>query len=276
MRRLVSLALAALGVIGIVLVLPARPALAQPAHPLGNFSVNQAIGLDLYPDRVAVTAIVDLAELPTLQERPAVDTNSDGTVSAPESAAYNTRVCNAMAGAVALRVDGHRVQWSVRPAGFAYRPGSAGLHTSRVSCAFKAAADLTRPATADLVNGYRADRIGWREITAAGHGVHIVHPQVPVRSVTNSLRSYPADLLGSPLDQRSARLQVEPGDGPSAGRGHPRECGRSGEPLGRTSGSGAGAPGRRASHPVRRRCSRCFSRSRSAPRTLPCPGTERR
>jgi hypothetical protein len=64
-----------------------------------------------------------------------------------------------MAGAVALRVDGHRVQWSVRPAGFAYRPGRAGLHTSRVSCAFKAAADLTRPATADLVNGYRADRI---------------------------------------------------------------------------------------------------------------------
>ena len=217
MNRLVSLALAALGVIGIVVALPARPASAQPAHPLGNFSVNQAIRLDLYPDRVAVTAIVDLAELPTLQERPAVDTTGDGAVSAPESAAYNTRVCDAMAEAVALRVDGHRVHWSVRPAGFAYRPGSAGLRTSRVSCAFTAAADLTRPATVDLVNGYRADRIGWREITAAGHGVHLVHPPVPVRSITNSLRSYPADLLGSPLDQRSARLQVEPGDGPAAG-----------------------------------------------------------
>lgn len=217
MNRLISLALAALGVIGIVLALPARPASARPAHPLGNFSVNQAIGLDLHPDRVAVTAVVDLAELPTLQERPAVDTTGDGTVSAAESTAYNTRVCHAMAGAVALRVDGHRVRWSVRPAGFAYRPGSAGLHTSRVSCAFKAAADLTRPATVDLVNGYRADRIGWREITAAGHGVHLVHPPVPVRSVTNSLRSYPADLLGSPLDQRSARLQVEPGDGTGAG-----------------------------------------------------------
>src|SRR5215470_6347105 len=217
MRRLVSLALAALGVIGFVLALPARPASARPVHPLGNFSVNQAIWLELYPDRVAVTAVVDLAELPTLQERPAVDTTGDGVVSAAESTAYNTRVCHAMAGAVALRVDGHQVRWSVRPAGFAYRPGSAGLHTSRVSCAFRAAADLTRPATVDLVNGYRADRIGWREITAAGHGVHIVHPPVPVRSVTNSLRSYPADLLGSPLDQRSARLQVEPGDGTGAG-----------------------------------------------------------
>src|SRR5215831_12793009 len=217
MKRLVSLGVAALGAIGIVLALPARPALAQPAHPLGNFSVNQAVGLDLYPDRVTVTAIVDLAELPTLQERPAVDANGDGQVSAAESAAYNTRVCHAMAGAVALRVDGDRVPWSVRPAGFGYRPGSAGLHTSRISCAFDAAADLKRSATVDLVNGYRADRIGWREITAAGHGVHLVNPSVPARSVSGSLRSYPADLLGSPLDQRSVRLQVAPGDGPSAG-----------------------------------------------------------
>src|SRR5262249_39652370 len=184
---------------------------------LGNFTVNQALGLDLYPDRVAVTAIVDLAELPTLQERSAVDANGDGKVSAAESTAYNTRVCGAMAGAVALRVDGHRVPWAVRRAGCEYRPGSAGLHTSRISCAFDAAADLTRHATVDLVNGYRADRIGWREITAAGHGVHLVNPSVPARSVSDSLRSYPTDLLGSPLDQRSARLRVDPGDGPSSG-----------------------------------------------------------
>jgi nickel/cobalt transporter (NicO) family protein len=217
MRRLVSLTLVALGTIGIVLALPARPAVAQPAHPLGNFSVNQAIRLDLYQDRVAATAIIDLAELPTLQERATVDPNGDGAVSATESRAYNTRVCNAMAGAVALRVDGHRVQWSVRPDGFEYRPGSAGLHTSRISCAFDAAANLTRPAIVDLVNGYRADRIGWREITAACHEVHLVHPSVPARSVSDSLRSYPTGLLGSPLDQRSARLQVDPGDGPTAG-----------------------------------------------------------
>src|SRR5262249_8334071 len=217
MRRFVSLGLAAFGAIGIVLALPARPALAQPAHPLGNFSGNQAVGLGLYPDPVNGTAIVDLAELPTLQERPAVDANGDGQVSAGESAAYNTRVCNAMARAVALRVDGNRVQWSVRPAGFGYRPGSAGLHTSRISCAFDAAADLKRSAMVDLVNGYRADRIGWREITAAWDRGHIVNPPVPARSVSDSLRAYPTALLGSPLDQRSAQLRVEPGGGPGAG-----------------------------------------------------------
>ena len=214
MRRLGCAGLAVLAAIVMVLALPARPAWA---HPLGNFSVNQAVRLDLYPDRIAVTAIVDLAELPTLQARSAVDTDGDGRVSAAESVAYNTQVCSAMARAVALRVDGHRVQWSVRPAGFGYRPGSAGLRTSQTSCALGAAAHLTSPARLDLVDSYQAGRVGWREITAAGHGVHLVHPPVPARSVSHSLRSYPADLLGSPLDQRSAQLRAEPGDGPGAG-----------------------------------------------------------
>src|SRR5215470_4539216 len=218
MRRLVSLGLVTAGATAIVLALPGKAALARPAHPLGNFSVNEAVALDLYPHRIAVGAIIDLAELPTLQERSTVDANGDGTVSSAESVDYNGRVCDAMSSQVAVRVDGHRVRWSVRPDGFAYRPGSAGLHTSRISCALAARARLTRPAVVEVVDGYHADRVGWREITAAGHGVHILHSPVPMRSVSNSLRSYPTDLLGSPLNQRSARLQVEPGDahGPGA------------------------------------------------------------
>ena len=220
MKRLVSLGLVTVGTFAVVLGLPGRAAWARPAHlahPLGNFSVNQAIALDLYPDRIAVAGIVDLAELPTLQDRSSVDANGDGAVSAAESAAYNSRTCDAMARQVAVRVDGQRVRWSVHPDGFAYRHGSAGLHTSRISCAFASAASLTRSAVVDVVDGYQADRVGWREITAAGHGVHIAHSPVPARSVSNSLRSYPTDLLGSPLNERSARLHVEPGGGHGAG-----------------------------------------------------------
>jgi len=90
------------------------------------------------------------------------------------------------------------------------------LHTTRLTCALRAPADLAATSTVDVTNGYRADRIGWRELTATGHGVHPVDPSIPARSPSDALRSYPADLLGSPLDQRSARLRVEPGDGPAA------------------------------------------------------------
>ncbi|MDR2985257.1 MAG: High-affinity nickel-transporter [Nocardiopsaceae bacterium] len=217
MKRLVSLGLLTLGVVGLVLALPGKSAWARPAHPLGNFSVNQALAVNLYPNRIAVAAIVDLAELPTLQARSTVDVNGDGDVSGAESAAYNGRVCHALAGQVAVKVDGHRVRWSVRGDGFEYRHGSAGLHTSRISCALAAPASLRSPAVVDVVDAYQADRVGWREITAAGHGVHIRNSPVPARSISHSLRSYPTDLLGSPLNQRSARLQVEPGGGHGAG-----------------------------------------------------------
>jgi nickel/cobalt transporter (NicO) family protein len=206
MSRRLWLGLAALGVAGIaVLALPAQSA---SAHPLGNFSVNQALALDLYPNRVDVAAVVDLAELPTLQERTAV--------SAEGAAGYNAGVCVALAHDVTLQVNGRRVAWTVRPTGFHYRPGSAGLHTTRLTCALRANADLSAASTVDVTNGYRADRIGWRELTARGHGVHPVDPSIPARSITDGLRSYPTDLLGSPLDQRSARLRVQPGDGPAA------------------------------------------------------------
>ena len=223
MRRLASIGLVTMGAIAAIIALPVSAAWAQPAHPgrpahpLGNFSVNQALAVNLYPDRIAVKAIVDLAELPTLQDRSAVDANGDGAVSTAEAAAYNSRVCDALEGQVAVRVAGDRVRWTVRPDGFRYRPGSAGLHTSRISCDLVAPARLTQPAVVDVVNTYEADRVGWREITAAGHDVRILHSPVPVRSVSHSLLSYPTDLLGSPLNQLSALLHVKPGNAAGAG-----------------------------------------------------------
>lgn len=221
MSRRLWFGLAALGVTGVAVL--ASPAPSASAHPLGNFSVNQALALDLYPNRIEVAAVVDLAELPTLQERAAV--------AAEGVAGYNARVCDTLARDVTVRVDGRRLAWTVRPAGFEYRPGSAGLHTTRLACALRAAADLASLSTVDVVNGYRADRIGWRELTAIGHGVHPVDPAVPARSPSDGLRSYPTDLLGSPLDQRSARLRVEPGDGPVAFG--PKSHVNKGDPLSR-------------------------------------------
>ena len=205
MSRRLWLGLAALGVGVAVLALPAQSA---SAHPLGNLSVNQALALNLYANRVDVAAVIDLAELPTLQERAAVAVEG--------SARYNARICQQLARDLTVRLNGRRLVWTVRPTGFEYQPGSAGLHTTRVTCALSADADLAAASTVDVTNGYRADRIGWRELTATGHGVHPVDPPIPARSVTDELRAYPTDLLGSPLDQRSARLRVDPGDGPAA------------------------------------------------------------
>ncbi len=172
------------------------------AHPLGNFSVNELASLDLYPSRVDVAVTVDLAELPTLQEKPG-------------GPGYAANSCKAFADAFAVTADGHRLSWTVSTSSFALTPGAAGLSTSRFNCALTSSL-ASSPSTVDIMNGYRADRIGWRELTAAGHGVHLVDPPIPAQSISGGLTAYPQDLLSSPLNVRSAHLSVAPGDGPSS------------------------------------------------------------
>ena len=80
--------LAVLAAVAVAVIL-AWPGAAQ-AHPRGNFSVNQYTGLILRPDRIDVTAAVDYAEIPTLQDKPRVDTDRNGTLSAAELAGHAT------------------------------------------------------------------------------------------------------------------------------------------------------------------------------------------
>jgi nickel/cobalt transporter (NicO) family protein len=199
--------------VGALLLAPTGP-VAQ-AHPLGNFTVNHYDGLTLHPDRIDVLAILDTAEIPTVQERAGTDTDGDGAVSAAEGAAHAESVCAAMLGATSAAVDGTPVSFSVVSAAAEYPPGNQGLPTTRVTCRFTAPAALSGRATVKFGATFQADRIGWREITAVGAGLRVEASDVPVQSASQELRAYPADLLASPLDQRSARVSVAPGSGSS-------------------------------------------------------------
>jgi len=193
------------------------PAPAASAHPLGNFTINHYDGLLLYPDRIENTAVVDTAEIPTISQRNAVDSDGDDTVTADERSAFASDQCDEVAAELRIEVDGTPLSWSVASADFTYRPGAAGLETSRLECALTTQADLSKPAVVEFTDGYLADRLGWREITAAGDGVALDEPSVPAQSISDELRGYPNDLLSSPLDQRSVRLTTAPGQGTDLG-----------------------------------------------------------
>ncbi|NUS06740.1 MAG: High-affinity nickel-transporter, partial [Nonomuraea sp.] len=104
--------------VSVVLVTAARA--ESSAHPLGNFTVNHYNGLRLSPAAVRNHAVVDLAELPTLQVEAEVD------------ASYAGRRCAALAAAQRLTVSGTPVPWRVSASSFAYAPGQGGLRTSRL------------------------------------------------------------------------------------------------------------------------------------------------
>ncbi|MCA2224620.1 High-affinity nickel-transporter [Nonomuraea aurantiaca] len=174
------------------------------AHPLGNLSVNHYDGLRVFLDRIEDTAIIDSAEIPTLQQR-------QNTSGPPD--AYAARACGELADAVRGQVGERPLAWRVTSASFAYRPGAAGLPTSRLTCRLTAPLRVERPLTLTFANPYRGEAVGWREITAAGSGVRLSASSVPARSMSGELHAYPADLLSSPLDVRQARFTVEPGSG---------------------------------------------------------------
>jgi nickel/cobalt exporter len=169
------------------------------AHPLGNFSVNHYDGLHLHPDRVDVTSVVDLAEIPTLQEK----------------SLEPGRECASLATTLKSDVDGQALAFQVRASRLDRPTGQGNLATTRITCELTAPAKITGPVTLTFSDEFRGDRVGWHEITAVGTDVELDSP-VPAQSVTDELRHYPEDLLSSPLDVRGVHLRAVPGTGTSA------------------------------------------------------------
>ncbi|KFK85905.1 nickel transporter [Streptomyces sp. JS01] len=210
-RSLTTLAAGALVAVASVASAP-----AATAHPLGNFSVNHHTGLVLRPDRIDAHIVVDHAEISALQERSGIDTDHDGKVSDDESRVHAEKTCSDLSGQLHLSVGGTQAEWRRSSATLVYENGEAGLRTSRLTCSLTSPADLTEPADIRAETDYDTRRVGWHEMTATGQGVRITRTDVPATSTTRELRQYPADPLASALDQRSATLRSEPGQGQAA------------------------------------------------------------
>lgn len=187
-------------------------ATAASAHPLGNFTVNSYSGLTIEPRAVALQLVVDTAEIPTLQAFPQI--NGARGVPQDQQDRYRVSQCARLATGVRLSVSGTAVAVKVIGSTLSFPPGSAGLHTMRLTCDTRTS-DAVETAERRVV--YRdvnaLDRIGWHEITAVGDGVWLSRSDVPTTSPSQVLTAYPVDLLSSPLDQRSADISVATGTG---------------------------------------------------------------
>jgi hypothetical protein len=205
----ISRATAATGLVAAV-GLAIGPIAPAQAHPSGRtFLVNLYAGLAFAPGQVRATAVVNTAEVVTRQDRPTVDADHDGTVTATERSGYARSACADLATHLDVRVNGSPVRWAVTPGDYHYEHGSPGLPSARLTCGLAAPARLAEPSTVTIANRYRTDRTGWHELTAVGDGVRLVDSPLPRHSVTDELRTYPPeDALV--LDVRAATVRVEP------------------------------------------------------------------
>ncbi|MFL5725988.1 MAG: nickel/cobalt transporter [Chloroflexota bacterium] len=182
------------------------------AHPLGNFTINHFAGITVTPREVRLDVVIDMAEIPTFQERRHIDTDGDGTVSDDESAAARAPACAEQATKLTLAVAGRELPLTRTSAGISFPAGLGGLSTMRLECGYAAALDAPLGSKTPIAfeDDSYAERIGWREIVASGDGVALEAGGIPATSVSHRLTSYPTDLISQPLDVRAATLVATP------------------------------------------------------------------
>jgi ABC-type nickel/cobalt efflux system permease component RcnA len=173
------------------------------AHPLGNFTVNRYDGLVAAPGQLRVDHVEDLAEIPATQAKP--DLAKLGMTD------WARQRCETAATGSKVTVDGHPAALFVATSRAKLRPGQAGLNTLRVECRLTAALPKHGPVSLGF-HSAGADRgPGWREITARGDRMTLTASDVPAKSVSHELTSYPKALLSSPADTATASLRIRPG-----------------------------------------------------------------
>ncbi len=207
-----------LSLTGLLAVVGVGVAPGASAHPLGNLTVNHYDGLHLFADHLTDVAVEDVAELPTLQRKPAIDRNGDGRLSSAERTSYAGTQCRAMASALSVVVAGRRVPITVDRSSYVERPGVISLTVGRLECDLTGRVDLSNRATVQVDSRWDGEGIGWHEITATATGVSLQGSPFPASSISDELRRYPNNLLSSPLDVRSGTLRTEPGAGSSTYR----------------------------------------------------------
>jgi nickel/cobalt transporter (NicO) family protein len=211
MRRALRRALLLSGMVAAVLSAP----VTAIAHPLGNFTVNRYAGIELTLGEVRIDYVLDMAEIPTVQVRPEIDTDANGTITDTERAAWAGRTAPELLANLTVTVNGRAVPLEVVSSSMRFRPGQGGLDILRLEATF--AGPVASTGELAFADGNFADRIGWAEVTAAGADrTAVAGSSVPARSVSNALLSYPQDLLASPLDVHEAALSFHPGTGPPA------------------------------------------------------------
>ncbi|NGO14638.1 nickel transporter, partial [Streptomyces sp. HC44] len=171
------------------------------AHPLGNFTVNRYDGLVIGPGKLRIDHVEDLAEIPATQAKPAIDK------AGKES--WARQRCETAARKSRVTVDGRKAALTVGDSRVRVRPGQAGLDTLRVECRWTA--PLSDGDVSLRFHAAVDDGPGWREVTARGDRMTLTSSDVPTKSVSRELTSYPQELLSSPEDTATASLDARPG-----------------------------------------------------------------
>lgn len=205
----------------VVLLLALAPSFAQTAlaHPLGNFTENRYARLEVYANRVQIHYVVDMAEIPTFQAMPGIDTDGDGTASGAELATFAAKTAKTLPDKFELSVDGSPAPVTVIESASQLLPGQGGLDVLRTIVVYEAPLAGTAGTNIEVFfsdTNFSGNQ-GWKEIVIKGSERAVISaPAALLVDQSNALLNYPAESLRSAPNVTEARFQWVAGTGSPA------------------------------------------------------------
>lgn len=202
-RRLFGVLLASL-LVASVLLTPC----SGLAHPMGNFSISHYAGLTLEATEIELHYLIDMAEIPTLQELQDSGLTPEAAPSIRDG--YLARKAESLKDNLYLEVNGERLVLVTSARDLLFSPGAGGLPTMKLGILYRARLTAATPPAWHRVR-YRDDnflgRAGWKEVVAvSGPGVVLASSSVPEQDRSRRLADYPTDMLNSPPQTLEAQL----------------------------------------------------------------------
>lgn len=106
------------------------------AHPMGNLSVDQQTMIQITPSEIHIHQIVDMAEIPTLQESRRIDNDKNGTLSDVELTAYAAALTPQYLKKLILTLNGNTLPLRAEVRSVQLQAGAANLHTLKIEWTF--------------------------------------------------------------------------------------------------------------------------------------------
>ncbi|MBA2341058.1 MAG: hypothetical protein H0V88_11725 [Pyrinomonadaceae bacterium] len=135
--------------------------------------------------------------------------------------AYLERVVRQYGEELVLIVDGARIQLDSVGKAINLPPGAGGLPTLRVESNFIGAVPLANDSgiaerRLRFEDAVHSGRLGWHEVVVVpASGASVYNSSAFGSAATDELKTYPADMLSAPLDERNAELSFTRGVAPN-------------------------------------------------------------
>src|SRR5262249_24818640 len=129
--------------------------------------INHYSGIELRAEGFVISYVIDMAEIPALQEKEKLDFDGDGAVGEDELKRYASSAAARLSEGLRLSLDEQRIFLTVKSASATMPPGAGGLATLRLECSFTAHAPEAIDSQTHRVRFEDQNfegRIGWREI----------------------------------------------------------------------------------------------------------------